>query len=177
MDDTRATRQLNKPSNDEGLPGGPLQDPSPIDRGDGSWLWTQDGQTPPRGKGHEIDQCRCIWHEPPQRPQERGWYMLIEERSGATTMRVGPFERTFGLADALRDIFPADNGRPTEADYLESRLTKMVEHAADERIVEAARALAGTAEPGHAWLANPGELIDAVEQACNDRREWRRREA
>ena len=169
--------RLAEPWNDGRLPGGRLRDPSPIDRGDGSWLWTAEGGAAPGGAGHEIDQCQCVWHEDPKRPQERGWYMLLENRSSITSMRVGPFARTFGLADALRDIFPAENGRPSEGEYLENRLTKIIDQAADERIVERARALAETVDMGLAGLTNPGELIEAVEDACNDRREWRQREA
>lgn len=159
---------------DAGLPGGAMNDPSPVDRGDGAWLWTTGGAPMNDGEPPRIDRAECEWHEEGEEHGRRGWYVLAELGDSDVRVRVGPYPNAFGVADALRDLFPASREGRADIDYLEERVGEVVDLAGDERIVRAAEALAGGGL-GMRRGASPAELIAAVRSACADRDEWERR--
>ena len=161
-------------ADDGRLPGGAMHDPSPLDRGDGAWLWTTGGAPLNDSEPLRIDGASCEWHESGPTRAGRGWYVLAMLPGEGGRVRIGPYPTTFGLADALRDLFPARLGGRDDVDYLESRVSRLVELASDDRIVEAAGMLSA---PEHAGIGamNPAELIAAVREACADREAWEKR--
>ena len=159
---------------DARLPGGAMNDASPVDRGDGAWVWTTDGAPMDEGGAPRIDHAECRWHEGDRAGRGRGWYVLAALGDGAGRVRIGPYPSAFGVADAVRDLFPASRDGRIDIDYLEERVGTMIDLAGDERIMAAAEALA-TGGLDMAGGASPAELLAAVRSACADRDEWERR--
>ena len=152
-----------------------MHDPAPLDRGDGAWLWTTGGAPVNESEPLRIDGATCHWHEGGPARRGRGWYLLAMLPGEGNNVRIGPYPTVFGLADALRDLFPASLGGRDDVDYLERRVSEIVETATDERIVEAAGMLNAPEQAGMGAM-NPAELIAAVREACADREAWEKRQ-
>ena len=161
-------------ADDARLPGGALHDPAPLDRGDGAWLWTTGGAPMSGTEPLRIDGAGCEWYEGGPTRISRGWYVLARLPGDGAQVRVGPYATAFGLADALRDLFPASQGGRDDVEYLEGRVAELIDLAGDERIVEAAQLLA-TGGRSSLGGGNPAGLIAGVRAACADRDAWERR--
>ena len=162
--------QDRTPPAEAGLPGGQLGDDQPIERPDGGWEWTR----PNREQRHDRNRCRAVWHAAAAAEAE-GWYVLVDDGSELTDLRIGPLTDVWRAANALRDLFPA----PREADratlqYMEGRAARIIEAGLGERVEAAAVAYASmkTAPPLSVLGANPAKMLDRLQAACDERRAW-----